>query len=274
MLIVGPAGSGKSTFCHYMHEHFQILKRSTYVINFDPACDDFNYDPIIDIRDLITLDDVTDPDEDLRLGPNGGLVYCLEYISKNLDWLDEVLTETTQEDDLILIDCPGQIELYTHLDCFQSIIKKFESHNFKMMSTFLLDAQFLSDCDKYMGGVLAALSCMIKLELPHINVMTKMDLLSASSREKLIDFMDPVHYQFIERPDRSYSKNKFKTRQERLTNMLFKVIEDYSMVRFLPINREDENDLMEVTRQIDLALQYGEDLEVKPQDFDEGPVEE
>jgi len=263
-----------------MQQHFQILKRSSYVINFDPACDDFKYDPIIDIRDLITLDDVTDPDEDLRLGPNGGLVYCLEYISKNLDWLDEVLTETTQEDDLLLIDCPGQIELYTHLDCFESIIKKFESHNFKMMSTFLLDAQFLSDCDKYMGGVLAALSCMIKLELPHINIMTKMDLLSSSSREKLIDFMDPVHYQFIERQDfnASYSKaknfkNKFKTRQEKLTNMLFKVIEDYSMVRFYPINREDENDLMEITRQIDLGLQYGEDLEVKPQDFDEGPVE-
>jgi len=29
-----------------------------------------------DIRDLITLDDVAD---ELKYGPNGGLVYCMEY---------------------------------------------------------------------------------------------------------------------------------------------------------------------------------------------------
>ena len=30
-----------------------------------------------DIRDLISVDDVMD-DEDLKLGPNGGLVFCME----------------------------------------------------------------------------------------------------------------------------------------------------------------------------------------------------
>ncbi len=30
---------------------------------------------LADIRDLITLDDVA---EELQLGPNGGLVYCME----------------------------------------------------------------------------------------------------------------------------------------------------------------------------------------------------
>merc|ERR1712080_163644 len=116
-----------------MKQHFEILKRPSFVINFDPACEDFEYDPIIDIRDLISLDDVTDPTEDLRLGPNGGLVYCLEYISQNLEGLDEVLEKSTAEDDCIFIDCPGQIELYTHLNVFESIIEKFKSHNFNLV---------------------------------------------------------------------------------------------------------------------------------------------
>ena len=30
-----------------------------------------------DVRDLISIDDVME-DEDLKLGPNGGLVFCLE----------------------------------------------------------------------------------------------------------------------------------------------------------------------------------------------------
>jgi len=32
-----------------------------------------------DIRELVELDDVMDAD-DLKLGPNGGLIFCLEYV--------------------------------------------------------------------------------------------------------------------------------------------------------------------------------------------------
>lgn len=41
---------------------------------------------------------------------------------------------------------------------------------------YLLDSQFLDDPTKYFSGVLAALSAMVNLEIPHVNVMTKMDL--------------------------------------------------------------------------------------------------
>ena len=57
-----------------------------YVINLDPACIDPPYQCTIDIRDLITVEDVTDQ---YALGPNGALVYCLEYFWENLDWFDE-----------------------------------------------------------------------------------------------------------------------------------------------------------------------------------------
>ena len=42
----------------------------------------------IDIRDLISLDDVQ---EELKYGPNGGLVYCMEYLIENIDWLMDEL---------------------------------------------------------------------------------------------------------------------------------------------------------------------------------------
>jgi hypothetical protein len=60
---------------------------------------------IVDVRDLISLDDVME-DEDLHLGPNGGLVYCMEYLAQNLDWLHDQLGDV--EDDYFLFDCPGQ----------------------------------------------------------------------------------------------------------------------------------------------------------------------
>ena len=29
--------------------------------------------------------------DELKLGPNGGLVYCIDYLEKNMDWLKEKL---------------------------------------------------------------------------------------------------------------------------------------------------------------------------------------
>lgn len=101
------------------------MNRRIHVINLDPAAEQFDYpclagniewifsivfdrtkDPLrSDIRDLISLDDVTD-DAELHFGPNGGLVYCMEYLVDNLDWLEESLGEV--EDDYILFDCPGK----------------------------------------------------------------------------------------------------------------------------------------------------------------------
>ena len=38
--------------------------------------------------------------------------------------------------------------------------------------------QFVSDVTKYISGCMASLSAMIQLELPHINILSKMDLVS------------------------------------------------------------------------------------------------
>lgn len=57
-----------------------------------------------DIRELIQVDDVME-DDSLRFGPNGGLVFCMEYFANNFAWLEETLGHT--EDDYILFDCPG-----------------------------------------------------------------------------------------------------------------------------------------------------------------------
>lgn len=44
-------------------------------------------------------------DESMKFGPNGGLIFCMEYLVQNIDWLQEQIGEV--EDDYILFDCPG-----------------------------------------------------------------------------------------------------------------------------------------------------------------------
>ena len=77
VLITGPAGAGKSTFAGALMTHLRTSKRTAHLVNLDPAAapESFEYAPSIDIKDLVSLEDVM---SELYYGPNGGLVYCFE----------------------------------------------------------------------------------------------------------------------------------------------------------------------------------------------------
>ena len=65
------------------------------------------------------------------------------------------------------------------------LVDQLQHWNFRLCGVFLLDSQFLIDTSKYFSGVLVALSTMISLELPHINVLSKMDLLDPKSKKEI-----------------------------------------------------------------------------------------
>ena len=39
---------------------------------------------------VLQVDDVME-DEELKFGPNGGLVFCLEFLLENISWLEEAI---------------------------------------------------------------------------------------------------------------------------------------------------------------------------------------
>jgi hypothetical protein len=62
------------------------LRWRIHIINLDPSNDNLIYTPLLDITDIISTSDVI---EELGLGPNGGLVYAMEYLIENLEYLFE-----------------------------------------------------------------------------------------------------------------------------------------------------------------------------------------
>ena len=55
-LVLGPAGAGKSRYCSLMSDSAAIAqKRTIHVANLDPAAEHFDYEPILDIRELIQV---------------------------------------------------------------------------------------------------------------------------------------------------------------------------------------------------------------------------
>ena len=48
--------------------------------------------------------------EEINLGPNGGLIYCMEYLLENYEWLEERIRNL--ESRYLVIDCPGQVAIF------------------------------------------------------------------------------------------------------------------------------------------------------------------
>ena len=87
-LVIGPPGSGKSTYCDGMHQFLSAIGRKCSVVNLDPANDSTSYPCALDVRKLVTLEEIMDDDE---LGPNGAVLYALEELEHNWEWLEQGL---------------------------------------------------------------------------------------------------------------------------------------------------------------------------------------
>lgn len=248
----------------------------------DPAAEEFEFEPDLDIKDLISLADVMD---EMSLGPNGGLIYCFEFLMDNLDFLTEPLEEVTDEY-LIVIDMPGQIELYTHVPILPDLVKTLMrgSLNINLCAAYLLEATFIVDRPKFFSGTLSAMSAMLMLEMPHINILSKMDLVKGQVKHReLKRFIDPDPNLLDDDTTRKIKggaegeEDAPKGYQDpgltssvmsgasfdRLNKAVAHLIDDFSMVSFLKLDVRNEDSLAAVLSYIDDAIQYHEAQEPK-----------
>nr|CAD7452966.1 unnamed protein product [Timema tahoe] len=71
--------------------HRRVPEKYRKESGYHPANDDLKYEAAINISQLITLEDVM---VNLKLGPNGGLMFCMEFLEKNMDWWNYTHTTT------------------------------------------------------------------------------------------------------------------------------------------------------------------------------------
>ena len=166
----------------------------------------------------------------------------------------------------------GQIELYTHADIMGRIVEAFQSADYKVCSLYLLESLFLNDVSKFFAGVLTATSAMLQLSIPHINVMSKMDLLAKCTGsndevddEEISDDRHHLHRYLY--PDPSLLEELLSTATPakfyQLNKALVQLIDEYDMVNFFPVNIQKEASLEKIMLQIEFATQYSENLEPK-----------
>lgn len=279
----------QSTFCASLITNLNLNRRSAFYVNLDPAAESFEHEPDLDIKDLISLKDAM---EEVGLGPNGGLIYCFEFLMENLDWLTEALDSLTEEY-LIIIDMPGQIELYTHIPILPALARflgQTGSLDIRLCAAYLLEATFVVDRAKFFAGTLSAMSAMIMLEIPHINILSKMDLVKDQVRKKdLKRFLTPDTTlleddpQGIGREARPVDDDETGDPQDRdlimrgtsfnrLNRAVAGLIENFSMVNYLKLDSSDEDSVTSILSYIDDIIQYHEaqePKEMKDEEFEE-----
>jgi Conserved hypothetical ATP binding protein. len=326
------------TYCNGMQQYLRLIGRETLVVNLDPANEfqpptthddhqeeveaDSNvplesqsqteshlpYDVILDVsEEIINLSSVM---VNLSLGPNGGLIYCLEYIQHHIATLVQMLTKRIDDycrencnapPPYLLFDLPGQVELYTHNTCVQSILHTLVKElDLRLVAVHLVDAHSCTDASKFISAALLSTTTMLRLELPAVNVLSKIDLLSVYGGEDSIPFnldffMDCqeldrllpyleegngfgkedsflVHDKKTEEneeeernilEDEDYKRARYKTRNTRfykrhskLHRELCELIDDYSLLSYVPLDINDAVSVGRLVARIDKCNGY------------------
>lgn len=201
ILNIGMAGSGKSALMQRLQSECNRRGDTSYVINLDPAVHRVPFDPQVDIRDTIDYRRVM---EEFHLGPNGAIMTCLNLFTTKFGQVLELLekrapsilndadenatgkaTGNAEEDhedalvplDYILVDTPGQIEVFTW-SASGSIITTSLASTYPTILLYIIDTSKCTSPVTFMSNMLYACSIMYRTRLPLVIALNKCDVQS------------------------------------------------------------------------------------------------
>lgn len=176
MIVIGMAGSGKTSFIQRLNSHMHMNKQRPYVVNLDPACHEVPYPCNIDIRDTVNYKEVM---KQYSLGPNGAIMTSLNLFTTKFEQVMNLIDKRANEIDYVLFDTPGQIEVFTW-SASGSIITESLASTFPTIIVYVIDTPRSVNPVTFMSNMLYACSILYKSKLPFIIVMNKNDIIHHS----------------------------------------------------------------------------------------------
>ncbi|GMN46151.1 hypothetical protein TIFTF001_015325 [Ficus carica] len=172
IIVVGMAGSGKTTFMNRLVYHTHASNMRGYVLNLDPAVMTLPFGANIDIRDTVRYKEVM---KQFNLGPNGGILTSLNLFATKFDEVISVIEKRADQLDYVLVDTPGQIEIFTWSASGAIITEAFAS-TFPTVVTYVVDTPRSASPVTFMSNMLYACSILYKTRLPLVLAFNKIDV--------------------------------------------------------------------------------------------------
>ncbi|EAN79325.1 XPA-interacting protein, putative [Trypanosoma equiperdum] len=176
ILVVGMAGTGKTTLVHRLQHYAEEKGKKTYFINLDPAVADVPYGANIDIRDTVNYKEVI---KQYRLGPNGAIMTSLNLFATKFHQVIGIL-EKKEGLEWIVVDTPGQIEVFTWSASGQIIAESLAA-TWPTTLLFVADTARCASTQTFMSTMLYASSIMLKQQLPLVLLFNKTDVVSSDA---------------------------------------------------------------------------------------------
>ncbi len=184
IIVLGTAGSGKTTLTSSLIDYLLNNQLDAVTVNLDPAVDVLPYKPDVDVREYISARELM---KTQGLGPNGALIAAVDMVALNIEELKEEIWSL--KTNYIVIDTPGQMELFAFRETGPLIINALVGEA-KAVSLFLIDAIQASKPSNYFSALLLAVSTQVRISLPQLNVLTKIDLVPNKVVEEIVSYHD------------------------------------------------------------------------------------
>ncbi|CAL9078744.1 hypothetical protein MUK42_26310 [Musa troglodytarum] len=172
IIVVGMAGIGKTTFLHRLVCHTQSSNIRGYVLNLDPAVMTLPFAANVDIRDTVHYKEVM---KEYNLGPNGGILTSLNLFATKFNEVISLIERRADQLDYVLVDTPGQIEIFTWSASGAIITEAFAS-TFPTVIAYVVDTPRSANPVTFMSNMLYACSILYKTRLPLVLTFNKVDV--------------------------------------------------------------------------------------------------
>ena len=181
LFFVGTAGSGKSTMVGAYRDWMDDAAVDSIIVNMDPGADTLPYEPDVDIREWISLDEVM---QEYSLGPNGAQIVAADLMAVNIGKMMDVVS--TYKTDYALIDTPGQLELFAFRESSEVTVRAFGRDD--SMIVYLSDPSLCRTPNGFISAMTLGALVQFRLQLPMLNLLSKCDTLSEEDEQRMLDW--------------------------------------------------------------------------------------
>jgi GPN-loop GTPase len=178
IFIVGTAGAGKSLLASKIFDYYTKNGAFVGMLNLDPGVENLPYTCDVDARDYV---DIVSIMRQYDLGPNGSIIMANDLIASKIDELQHDIDNVNP--DYLIVDTPGQIELFAYRASGPFFIQNINAE--QKIAIFLHDGSLITTPVNFVSIALLSTSVKLRLNLPQVNVITKIDLIEDKIKDIL-----------------------------------------------------------------------------------------